>query len=559
MQEHDLVPYSASPLPAGRLLVFAPHADDEVIGCGGAIVQNALRGHAVGVVIVTAGPELREEECRAATAIVGAEPPRFLRFPERRTDAEQLRAAMEEEIAAFQPALIAVPSPLEIHPDHIAVSRALFDIVHADRGRFHGLRQVAFYEVTQPMRPNRLADITAEAETKFLALSQYRSQLREREYVTLTRALNRYRAFTLAAECQYAEAFWLVDVAVLRRTSWNDLMGRVSGSASPEVIRSEVPVTVLIRTRERQPWLKEAVGSVLANTHAARVLVVNDGGASPAELLPRRDDISVINLPRVGRSEALNVAVRAAETHFVAFLDDDDVYYADHLATLVSATQSAPGSGYYTDAFYASLRMRDDGTYERVKEGRPFSCDFDRDLLLCDNYVPLATLLVGRDDTLAAGGFDPKIEGIEDWDFLIRLTRLGPLVHIPRVTCEVRLFEPRPDDLLEEKRAVLWCKHRREVREAIGRLMERRRPTAVDGEPELAAFHLAGELIRAERARDVFAARTEALTAQCARQQETVGSYNNEVKRLGDILDQIYHSRSWKIHLFAEKLRRLGA
>ena len=169
-------------------------------------------------------------------------------------NAEQLRAAIEAEIAAFQPALIAVPSPLEINPDHAAVSRALFDVVHADRGRFHGLHHIAFYEVTQPIRPNRLVDITADAEPKFLALSEYRSQLREREYVALSRALNRYRAFTLEAECQYAEAFWLVDVAALRRMTWNDLMRRVSGSASPEVVRSEVAVTVLIRTRERQPW-----------------------------------------------------------------------------------------------------------------------------------------------------------------------------------------------------------------------------------------------------------------------------------------------------------------
>ena len=89
-------------------------------------------------------------------------------------------------------------------------------------------------------------------------------------------------------------------------------------------------------------------------------------------------------------------------------------------------------------------------------------------------------------------------------------------------------------------------------------LMERRRGAAFDGEPELLSFELAGELIRAERARNTFEACLEPLNAHRARQQETIGRYLEEVKRLGAILDQIYHSRSWRIHLFAEKLRQLG-
>ncbi len=71
---------------AAPLLVLAPHADDELLGCGGAIAEAGARGHAVFVAILTDGGmshprsrrwpmarlvAARQDEARAATAILG--------------------------------------------------------------------------------------------------------------------------------------------------------------------------------------------------------------------------------------------------------------------------------------------------------------------------------------------------------------------------------------------------------------------------------------------------------------------------------------------------------
>ena len=54
--EAGIVPYHLSSLPSARqVLVFAPHPDDEVFGCGGAIALHAQAGHPVRVVLLTAG------------------------------------------------------------------------------------------------------------------------------------------------------------------------------------------------------------------------------------------------------------------------------------------------------------------------------------------------------------------------------------------------------------------------------------------------------------------------------------------------------------------------
>src|SRR5438132_8706173 len=73
--ESEAIPYEPLDLQGERLLVLAPHPDDEVIGCGGLIARHLLAGRRVRVVVVTDGaeagaPKVREEESRLALALL---------------------------------------------------------------------------------------------------------------------------------------------------------------------------------------------------------------------------------------------------------------------------------------------------------------------------------------------------------------------------------------------------------------------------------------------------------------------------------------------------------
>src|SRR5207244_9308974 len=100
---------------------------------------------------------------------------------------------------------------------------------------------------------------------------------------------------------------------------------------------------------------------------------------------------------------------------------------------------------------------------------RIFANDFDRDLLLVDNYIPLTTLLVRRDVFLDLGGFDPAFDLFEDWDFLIRLAQRGDFVRLARITCEIRHIEgsgsitlesPEGSERFRTAKLQVWSKHR---------------------------------------------------------------------------------------------------
>src|SRR5437764_6870112 len=222
--EAEAFPFEPLDLRGERLLVLAPHPDDEVIGCGGLVALHLREGRRVRVIVATDGGEAgdaaqRQAESRAALASIGDAELSFLGFPDRQlADADDLTAALRGALADFKPDLIAVPSAFEIHPDHLALTRAFCALIAADATLFADLAvaRVAFYEVSHPLRPNALVDITSVAEAKYAAIAMHASQLAFRDYVAYARGLNAYRAMSLPPDVKFAEAYHVVPLPELR-------------------------------------------------------------------------------------------------------------------------------------------------------------------------------------------------------------------------------------------------------------------------------------------------------------------------------------------------------
>ncbi|MGK2856246.1 MAG: hypothetical protein ACSLFQ_03465, partial [Thermoanaerobaculia bacterium] len=141
----------------------------------------------------------------------------------------------------------------------------------------------------------------------------------------------------------------------------------------------------------------------------------------------------------------------------------------EHLETLATAASTGSSPAFYSDALSVFMERGADGTWIERFRLRQYTQDFDANLLLVDNFVPLPTLLVTRANYLAVGGFDPAFDLFEDWDFLIRLSRLGAFQRIPRVTCEIRHFPasgslvvgaPEGSPAFRKAKLAVWKKHR---------------------------------------------------------------------------------------------------
>lgn len=555
--------------------------------------------------------ERRREESRQAARVLGIDPPIFGGLPDRSLDAdgEELRRAITGLIAEFEPDLVLSPSPAEIHPDHRALADALYRTVAAsrpedpDHDRYRFLR-IAFYEISQPFLPNALVDISSVASKKEEALAAYESQQSVRDYAGAVRGLNAYRRLTLPGSGP-AEAFRVISWPEVSSRSLEELRRAIGPAIVRDGSRGTASVSVVVRTRNRPALLAQALESLRAQTlRPVSVVVVNDGGVSVHTVVePFRDAfaLSLEELPeRRGRSAAANLGVETAVQDLVAFLDDDDVVFPDHFERLVSAYRAGPEPVVYSDAVTVVYR-RDGESWTPDRRVLQYSLDFDRDYLLLGNYIPLHTLLLPRALHRRLGGFDTGLDFSEDWDFLIRASFETSFRHIRAVTCEYRVFHgedadpahaPSGSASFQQARVEIYARyasHRTE--EGLARAFDRmraqvaqwyERDTVSQGELKYqreshsrlsdalaraqarasTAEALEAKLVSAERRNSQLAAENELvhdrLAELFAKNEEydlqLLGTYG-EIERLNGILNQIYASRTWKLHLLLDRLR----
>jgi hypothetical protein len=137
--------------------------------------------------------------------------------------------------------------------------------------------------------------------------------------------------------------------------------------------------------------------------------------------------------------------VHLARGRYVVYLDDDDRYLAHHLQALAQAVESHPDMVVYVDAIFVIEALEDGQRLERFREMRYLHDEYSRERLLVNNYIPINTFACPRELVAVAGGFDEALQGLEDWDFLMRLAGHADFHHVHERTVEVRLRKAEVD------------------------------------------------------------------------------------------------------------------
>ncbi len=219
-----------------RVLVIAPHPDDDAIGCGGSIVQHAQRGDSVQVVYVTSGEHgspvytpaelaaIREGEAAQGARVLGAESTVFLRQPDGGVSySVELVNQFITLIRTHKPEVLYLPHSADGHKDHQAtheivqeaVGRAGGNSFPEHGGKAWGIDTILGYEVWTPLpRFQYVNDITAVIDVKLAALREHRSQLDNVPYDDAARSLSRFRG-AMTERGTYCECYEVLKVARL--------------------------------------------------------------------------------------------------------------------------------------------------------------------------------------------------------------------------------------------------------------------------------------------------------------------------------------------------------
>ncbi len=208
------------------VIVFAPHPDDDILGCGGTLIHHVRNGDHVIIVYMTSGgaaewkgkrkdlEEIREQEARNAAAKIGVEDLIFLREPD-----GALEQSLENVtnvvriILDYKPTTAYIPHSADDHEDH----QATHWLVVAAAKKASGAKKHAWkvprilcYEVWTPLfEVTDKEEISDVIDLKLEALAEHKTQLVHLNFIEAIKGLNCYRGL-MTLTGKYAECFALL-------------------------------------------------------------------------------------------------------------------------------------------------------------------------------------------------------------------------------------------------------------------------------------------------------------------------------------------------------------
>jgi LmbE family N-acetylglucosaminyl deacetylase len=224
---------------ARRGMVVVAHPDDMEFGCGGTVALWAREGLELTLVIVTDGSKgsadpdmssdrlikLRQDEQRAAAAVLGVGQVEFLGYPDgylehtldlRKDIARMIRTYRPDRLITMTPYRSLATNAYINHPDHLAVGDATLAAIYPtarDRLTFpdlaaaglepHKVREVYIQGAEQP---DCWIDVESTLDQKIAALREHKSQISDMDGMA-KRVRERTEAVAANHEMRYAEAF----------------------------------------------------------------------------------------------------------------------------------------------------------------------------------------------------------------------------------------------------------------------------------------------------------------------------------------------------------------
>lgn len=206
---------------------------------------------------------------------------------------------------------------------------------------------------------------------------------------------------------------------------------------------SSLAVSVIMRTYDRLEAIRESVESVLRQSFSDfELIIINDGGKLETEEIAKSYEspkIRYFRLKHRGRSGAMNEGLRRARGTYIAYLDDDDIYYPNHLQTLVSALERSGGDFAYSNAWRISGLLQNGhfvGHSRKLPDHRPN--DFSLETLSRYNYISTLNVVHKRECLEVVGGMNEDLNVLEDWDLWLRMSQKYGFQALGEITGEYR-------------------------------------------------------------------------------------------------------------------------
>jgi glycosyltransferase involved in cell wall biosynthesis len=201
-------------------------------------------------------------------------------------------------------------------------------------------------------------------------------------------------------------------------------------------------VSVVMPVYNGERFLRESLDSIFAQTFREfEVICVDDGSTdnSAAVLEPYGQRIRVVRQQNAGQSAARNVGVTLATGQYVAFLDQDDLWYPPKLMSQVAVLDRDP---HVVLAHCNFDRIDETGRMLQESAGvveRASAVASPMGQLIGEALIFPSAMMIRKEGYERIGGFHRELQGFEDFDLIARLKQEGTFVMLEETGMAYRL------------------------------------------------------------------------------------------------------------------------
>ncbi len=217
-------------------------------------------------------------------------------------------------------------------------------------------------------------------------------------------------------------------------------------------ISKEYPLISIITPSFNQGrFIRETIESVLSQDYPAIEYIIIDGGSSDETLMILQeygDRITWISEPDDGQADAVNKGVNLAHGEFIGWINSDDIYEPNIFSVVINTFKLHPDANVvYGDAWHIS-------EYGKIIEKYPTE-RFNYSRLAETCYICQPAVFMSRQFFVDAGLLRKDLNLCMDYEFWIRLGRIGMFHYVPRVFASSRIYQTnktfsRSDEVFQE-------------------------------------------------------------------------------------------------------------
>ena len=197
--------------------------------------------------------------------------------------------------------------------------------------------------------------------------------------------------------------------------------------------------SVVIPLYNKEHYIEKTIRSVLAQTCSDyEVIVVDDGSRDNSLELAKvfaSDVVHIIQQENQGVSVARNTGILKARGEFICFLDADDEWRPDYLATIAELTERYPESDIFVTAYAVNMGNGKINYSTRLEEETGCLGSYWLTLAKGYDFVWTSAATMRRSTLIDAGLFKPGEKIGQDLDMWARVARINPRVAYSNHVC----------------------------------------------------------------------------------------------------------------------------